>query len=260
MDIRKIIVSGNRERVFINTAIGCEAQCHYCYLPNIGIEKIDNNIDKLDIIEEIEKREKMGEFIKGPSGTIVSFGCFTECWNKKTKDLTMQVLLYFFNKGNYIQIATKEYIEEKDIIFLCENLMYKNQLTINISLPVFYEAKQIEPNAEIVEKRIENFRYNEKYGIDIILYIKPVIENITIGNKDVYIKLIKQHKLKVVVGKYLHGKKIKNSEQQMVGDSEMWQIDSEQHSKLKNDLQKITNVYENSTQVIEDYRKQRNMR
>lgn len=253
--IESLLVSGNRERIFINTAIGCDAGCKYCYLPDIEIHEVVKKIDKQLILNEINKREVEKKFVKGPKGTIVSFGCFTECWNEDVRNLTIDMLLYFINKGNYIQIATKEYIQKEDIEFLSRNLKYQNQVTINVSLPVFKDAIWIEPYAERVKTRIRNFEYNKKYNIDTILYIKPVLENITIGDLDTYIKLISEYQLKVVVGNFLSVQKDMNTEYQMVGNRKMWLKDTNQQKEIVKQLSKITMVYENSTEVIEEYRR-----
>lgn len=254
MNIENLLVSGNKERLFINTGIGCEGGCQYCYLPKIGIQKIIRDVDKSVIINAVEKREKDGEFLMGAEGTIVSFGCFTECWDESIKKLTLEMLLYFLAKGNYVQISTKKFIEQKDIDLLSRHLMFRNQLTINISMPVYYEAKQIEPNTEDVNKRIENFKYNKQYGIDVVLYIKPVLENITIGNLDVYRELIQRYGLSVIVGKYLDVNRGKEDSLQIVGSKKMWQKESGQQRKMVEILKEITTVYENSIQIIEEYR------
>lgn len=255
MSTENLLVSGNKERLFINTALGCEAGCHYCYLPSIGINEVVREIDKTTLIKEVEKREEEGTFRSGPEGTIISFGCFTECWNKDTKKLTMEMLCYCLNKGNFVQVATKEFIEEDDIAYLEGYMQYDNQLTINISLPVYYDAVQIEPYALHVEKRVENFKYNLKYAIDFVLYIKPVLENITIKNIDIYQKLIEKYSLKVIVGKYLCVEKAELSKRQMIGSREMWQRESVQQKEVIEELKKITNVYQSSIEVIEEYRK-----
>ncbi|MBD5479228.1 MAG: hypothetical protein HDR14_08045 [Lachnospiraceae bacterium] len=255
MNIGNLLVSGHQDRLFINTGIGCEGGCQYCYLPKIGIGEVIRNVDKAVIIEEVEKREKNGEFIKGAQGTIVSFGCFTECWDKSIRKLTLEMLLYFLSKGNYIQISTKKFIGQKEIELLCSHLMFRNQLTINVSMPVYYDAKQIEPNTEDVNKRIENFKYNKQYGMDVILYIKPVLEDITIGSLDVYRQLIQRYDLSVVVGKYLHVDGGKEGCVQVVGNQEMWQKESRQQRELVEILRKTTKVYESSVQIIEEYRR-----
>lgn len=255
MDVEDLLISGNNKRIFVNTAIGCTAQCRYCYLPDMGIEGVKYDIDLEDIMGDIQQREKAGDFIKGPEGTIVSFGCFTECLNKKSRDLTMEMLLFFLKKGNYIQLATKEVINEKDLAFLQKHLKYKNQITINVSLPVYCDAKEIEPNAQVVERRIQNFKLNNVYDIETVMYIKPVLENITFKSLDIYIKLIREYNLKVVIGKYLYLNKMENSTLQLVGSKEMWQKESDQCHELKEVLKKITKVYDNSTQIIEEYRR-----
>ena len=29
-------LSGEKDRIFINTSLGCSASCEYCYLPDLG--------------------------------------------------------------------------------------------------------------------------------------------------------------------------------------------------------------------------------
>lgn len=48
-------VYGDSSRVFLNTAIGCEARCEYCYLPQLGIngvpqyEKAENVLENCSL-------------------------------------------------------------------------------------------------------------------------------------------------------------------------------------------------------------------
>ena len=53
MKAENLLVSGEQKRLFVNTGIGCEGGCKYCYLPHIGISDIDRDIDKMDIIKEV---------------------------------------------------------------------------------------------------------------------------------------------------------------------------------------------------------------
>lgn len=253
--IESLLVSGDSKRIFINTAIGCKAGCKYCYLRNVGIDDVVKKFDKSIILDEIKKREEKKLFVNGPKGTIVSFGCFTECWDEEVKTLTMDILKFFIEKGNYIQIASKKSFQEKEIKVLGEMLKYPNQVTINVSLPVYGQAAKIEPYAEWTERRIENFSYNKKYNIDTVLYIKPVLENITIKDLDVYIDLITKYELKVVVGELLETQKNEDTRYQIIGEKKMWPKSSEQQKYIVSKLSEITRVYENSTDVVEEYRR-----
>jgi len=39
-------VSGDKDRIFINTALGCNAKCKYCYLKSLDIEAYPKRIVK----------------------------------------------------------------------------------------------------------------------------------------------------------------------------------------------------------------------
>ena len=43
----------------------------------------------------------------GKNGTLISFGCYSECWDEKNKPQTIKLIKYFLEKGNQIQVATK---------------------------------------------------------------------------------------------------------------------------------------------------------
>ena len=62
-------VYGNRERVFVNTALGCNAKCKYCYLPDV------HNGERIiySPAETVIKLVKdFPDFVQGEEGTIIS--------------------------------------------------------------------------------------------------------------------------------------------------------------------------------------------
>lgn len=248
-------VTGSATRIFINPSLGCVAACQYCYLPNLGLQDIISYTTLDAIIRSINEKEKSGGFISGKNGTIVSFGCFTECWNKEVRQITKKAIEFILKKGNLVQIATKECIEEKDIKELSREMQYKNQLTIFVSVPCIKLSEIIEPFAEKVENRISTFMVNKKYDIDIILYIKPVLEDITIQSLDKYIDIIKKYNLMVVVGSYLKADFCDNvAVKIMVGNIKMQEQESQQRLWLIQQLAKYAKTYLSSTQLVESYR------
>ncbi len=79
------LFSNNRKRLFINTSLGRCANCSFCYLPLLNYKKgneINNYVNHQFIIKELNKWK---DFKEGPDGTLISFGCFSECFDKKSK-------------------------------------------------------------------------------------------------------------------------------------------------------------------------------
>lgn len=259
MDREKLYVTGNKNRMFINPSLGCNAACQYCYLPALELDK-DIFCTSLErIINCVNEKENLGEFISGKEGTIVSFGCYTECWNPEVRRITQEAIFFFLEKGNYIQLATKEQIHESDIKKMSLKMQNKNQLTIFVSLPCFELSNVIEPYAEKAEKRINTFKYNQKYNIETVLYIKPVLEDITVRSISIYKDLIKRYKLRTVVGSYLMPNPSDSMLKLYVGNTEMWYQNSQQQIWIEEQLKEITEIYRGSLQIIEAYRKGENV-
>ena len=72
-------VYGAQERIFLNTALGCSARCQYCYLPELDI---GNRPEYISAEETLEMLRNLSYFVPGPLGTILSIGCYSECWDK----------------------------------------------------------------------------------------------------------------------------------------------------------------------------------
>lgn len=105
------LYSNDEKRIFINTSLGCKGKCSYCYLSKIGY---DNN----HIVSKVKKAEELIEEIKwqGVSkNTLITLGCFSECWDNINKSETIKLIQYFLKKGNQIQLATKKEIKLEEM-------------------------------------------------------------------------------------------------------------------------------------------------
>ena len=150
-------VYGSTERMFVNTALGCKANCKYCYLP-----KIQNGIDVDYISAEsaIEMVEYNSCFVKGENGTIISIGCYSECLDEENIAKTKAILEYFLPMGNYIQLATKQKISNDIIDVIIDKRVFKEQVSVYISMPTISEISQLESGTELLIKR---FRQKQIY-------------------------------------------------------------------------------------------------
>ncbi len=98
---------GNNERLFLNTNLGCLSNCSFCYLPDLSINKNGYNNQK-NLIENLINRLKNNpNFIRGKNGTILSIGCYSECWDTNNKLNTIKLINDLLEFNNPIQLSTK---------------------------------------------------------------------------------------------------------------------------------------------------------
>ena len=100
----------DNKRIFINTSLGCAGQCAYCYLPKMGYSNGSDNyrtISAQTIIEFIEKNK-----LDINQKTLITLGCYSECWDEYNKNETISLIKYFLKKGN--QTISITYISALD--------------------------------------------------------------------------------------------------------------------------------------------------
>lgn len=92
------LFSTEKERLFINSSLGCTANCAYCYLPTLKYskgKKLDNYVTAEKILKDLENYK---ELELGRNGTLISFGCYSECWDERNKKETIKLIKYFLEK------------------------------------------------------------------------------------------------------------------------------------------------------------------
>ena len=127
------LFSKDNNRLFVNTSLGCSANCSYCYLPTLKYSKgkeVDSYITAEELIKQVEEYK---EFREGKDGTLVSFGCYSECWDDTNKEQTKKLINYFLKKGNQVQFSTKRYVDYNELIEISKEIKYKGQLVIFVS-------------------------------------------------------------------------------------------------------------------------------
>jgi DNA repair photolyase len=189
---------GDHKRIFINTNIGCISSCSYCYLPQLGFEigkKPTNTIPYKKIISSLNSN-----FIKGKNGTIISFGCFSECWHRNARHKTKELIKFFVSQGNPVQFSTKQYVNWKDIFDIKNLIQWKGQLTIFISCPTITYWQMFEIGTVDPIERFKGFESVNTLDIPAYLYIKPVIENITILDITKFCDIMKKYNINAIVG------------------------------------------------------------
>ncbi|MEV9527121.1 hypothetical protein ACOTVK_01765 [Aliarcobacter butzleri] len=246
----KLYLYGNNERLFLNTNLGCLSNCSFCYLPDLSISKNGYNNQKISIINLIDKLKNNSYFIKGQNGTILSIGCYSECWDKSNKMDTISLVNNLLEFNNPIQLSTKKKITKKDLETInLSQIKYKGQLSIYISNSSITKYKEYEDKTTKPSIRFKSFDLiNEFPLINFYLYIKPVIKDITIQDKIKYINLIKKYNLDVIIGEYFESDQ---EEKAPIGNGILGYSKKENDTEtLKNIFSKFCNVYKYSIEPI----------
>lgn len=247
------LFSNEPNRLFVNTSLGCTANCSYCYLPTLNYSKgkeLNTYITAEELIEQIEMYK---DFKVGKNGTLISFGCYSECWDKKNKPQTIKLIKYFLEKGNQIQFATKKYVDYKDLIEINKLIKYYGQLTIFISSATISEWNKFEKGTTDPIERFRSFDITKELNIPVALYIKPVLYNITIKDVDRYIELIQQYNIKdVIVGSIIKTNGT-GEVAPFVKNNSMHTQPIEQEKEIIDSLSKVSNVYTKSIHFLKNF-------
>lgn len=247
------LFSNEPNRLFVNTSLGCTANCSYCYLPNLNYSKGKELNTYITAEELITQIEMYNNFKTGKNGTLISFGCYSECWDENNKPQTIKLIKYFLEKGNQIQFATKKYVDYKDLIEINKLIKYYGQLTIFISSATISEWQKFEKGTTNPIERFKSFEITKKLNIPVALYIKPVLYNITIKDVNRYIKFIQQYNIKdVIVGSIIKTNGTGEAAP-FVKDNSMHTQPIEQEKNIINSLSKVSNIYTKSIHLLEKF-------
>ena len=245
-------VYGDSYRIFINTALGCDGGCQYCYLSKLGVsgEQPEKSVE-----EVLELLNGLEEYRPGRTGTILSFGCYSECWDGKNKRKTTELIRQLAKKENYIQLATKKEITFEELLEIDSLAVFPNQIGIYLSIPTISESRILEPATDSVELRLSPLDHTrELENIYFVLYVKPVIPNITKKDVGLYRRMMERHQVSAVIGPMLDLKG--GNESVLVGEDKLAERESEDLEFLKNYLSESGKTYRHSTEVIDELRKE----
>lgn len=193
-------ISGTQERLFLNLELGCNSSCSYCYLP---IENIPIGIrPQLSISPEelFNLLIKDTRFISGKSGTILSIGCFSECFDKKNKKNTINFIKKILKFKNWVQVATKRQVFHNDLVEIISSEHWDSQLVVYISSATIAEWTAFESGTTKPNIRFKSFDACNALGVRSFLYIKPVITDVTIRDIENYSNLLEKFSIDAIVG------------------------------------------------------------
>jgi DNA repair photolyase len=193
-------IYGDSKRLFLNTELGCASNCSYCYLPIEGYQIGSKVALRISATRLLKLLETNMQIVKGVRGTIFSIGCYSECWDSKNRNETIELILGLLSFGNPIQIATKRYIKSTDLLKLIPKQVYPNQLRVYISSATISRWKEYERGTTAPIKRFESFSSCNQLGLSSFLYIKPVLPGITIQDAYKYGEVMQKYNIPAIVG------------------------------------------------------------
>ena len=247
------IYTKDSNRIFINTSLGCNGQCEYCYLPKMGYSNSSNNIKTIfaqDILDCIKLNK-----IHINKKTLISIGCYSECWDDYNKKETINLIKHFLKKGNQIQLSTKKEIIEEELSEIVPLIKYFGQLVIFVSSSTISKHDIIEKNTTPILNRFNNFSLFNSLNIPIVLYMKPVLKDITIKDLDLYKDYIKKYSIKYVVVGSIFTDCVSDETVHFSDNNKLFYNKISDEDTIVSELSKITNVYRRSSEVMNKLRK-----
>jgi DNA repair photolyase len=245
-------ISGNKHRLFINTSLGCNSSCSYCYLPQLNLsigEKVLNKKCAEEILEILSVNDLFNE---GKNGTLISIGCYSECWDKSNVEETKKLIKFFIGTGNQIQLATKCYIDYQDISLITRKIEWKGQLVVFVSCSTISEWSVYEHGTSPPEKRFLSLNVNQYLDIPSCLYIKPVINEVTLRDYEQFRNIMETYNVPAVVGSRFSD--VQNSAVAPVGEEKLFYMYKTDETKMIENLSKVGKVYEYSTELMKEWR------
>lgn len=251
IDIGYIFAKDNK-RVFLNTSLGCKGNCCYCYLSKLGYNNNSKELNTVTAEYVLEELEKFNLNIN--IETLITLGCYSECWDNNNKQQTLKLIKYFLQKGNQVQLSTKKQITKEELEDVIPLIKYNGQLVIFISVATISKHDYLESNTTKIEDRFKTFNNLKGLSIPTVLYIKPVIKNITLQDLPLFKECIKQYGIKEVVVGSMFTNKQSNEAVPFLNKESLFYNEVDDEKVIIDELKQITNVYKRSTQVTKKYK------
>ena len=238
-------------RLFVNTSLGCSGACSYCYLPKLNY--LNNHpVTKVLSKDEIINLIKENNYPLLPS-TLITIGCFSECFDSQNKPSTIELIKYFLKNGNQVQLSTKQYISYNDLKDIIPLIKYNGQLVIFVSSATITYHEQYEKNTLKISKRFETFKLI-KYNIPVVLYIKPVIQDITIKDIDLYKEYIKKYHIEYIVVGSIFTTKLNKETVHFSNRNELFYNAVDDEDKIISELKNSGKIFRRSSDVCNSFK------
>lgn len=242
----------DNNRIFINTCLGCNGGCSYCYLPKMGYSNEIKNFKVKTAVEILNDISSSGYILN--KDTLVTLGCFTECFNDYNKPYTIELVKYFLNMGNQVQLSTKKEITLEEGKLFTDVIKYLGQLVIFVSSSTIRKWEKIEKNTTKPYDRFKTFQLFLELNIPIVLYMKPVLQGITINDIDLYKNLINKYHIQDVVIGSIFSEQYSDETVHFSNKNQLFYNSVPDEVIIENALKDICNVYKKSSQVMRKYK------
>lgn len=246
------LFSRDDKRIFVNTCLGCTGKCSYCYLSKMGYDN-ESIVSKIKTSEElIGEIENYGI----STDTLITLGCFSECWDDNNKPETIKLIKYFLQRGNQIQLSTKKEVTIQEARQFEDLTTYLGQLVIFVSSATISQWNKIEKGTDSLNKRFNTFELSNQLGIPTVLYIKPVLNGITIKDIDLYKEVIKKYGIKDVVVGSIFSEEHSEETVHFSDKGLLYYNPNSDESQIKKQLMQLGNVkvFSRSSQVTQYYK------
>lgn len=246
------VFSKDNSRVFLNTSLGCSGRCCYCYLSKMGYSNSGNDIKTVsaDYVLNILQNSNL----KITSSTLITLGCFSECWDENNKPETIKLIKHFLQKGNQIQLSTKRKISLNELTDIIPLIKYYGQLVVFVSCATISKQSYIESNTTEIEGRFKTFKELQDH-IPTVLYIKPVLKNITIKDVELFKSYIELYNIKDVVVGSIFTNESSLETVHFSNKENLFYNEIDDEKEIIKALSPATEVYKRSTEVVKKYYK-----
>lgn len=246
------LYSKDNKRIFINTCLGCTGKCSYCYLGKMGY-------DNKNIVGEVKKAEeliKKVEEVGISKDTLITLGCFSECWDNNNKIETIKLIRYFLQKGNQIQLSTKKEITLDEAGKFEKLIQYIGQLVVFVSSATISKWDIIENGTDSPSKRFNTFEISKVFNIPTVLYMKPVLKGITKQDIELYKEVIQKYGVREVVVGSIFGEKEAEETVHFSDKGTLFYNPISEEFEIKRRLMELGNlrVFSRSSEVMQYYK------
>ena len=246
------LFSKDKKRIFVNTCLGCAGNCSYCYLKKMGYSNNTTNIPVKKAEELIDEIESSGI----SKDTLVTLGCFSECWDDSNKPETIKLIKYFLERGNQVQLATKKEITLEEARQFADLIQYSGQLVVFVSSATISQWSSIEKGTDEPKKRFKTFEISKELDIPTVLYMKPTLKGVTIKDIDLYKEVINRYGIKDVVVGSIFGEERTEEPVHFSNKGLLFYNPISDELQLKMKLMQMSNlrVFSRSSKVVQYYK------